>query len=111
MQMPSQRDPDLLAQSTANPDKRTRRIAICLSREERELLLRRAAARGMKLAPYLRAAGLGMRTHTCAYTELAREVLAIGHAVIQATPETGADRERLLFLVRPVLSRIGDHLP
>ncbi len=97
--------------SEATSPKRTIRIEIRLNGEERELLRRHAAAHGMKISQYVRAVGLGQRIQSRVYAELAREVLAIGQAVMQAAPMPGRERERLLSRIRPLLRRISSHLP
>ena len=99
------------ARSAEGPDRRVRQITVAASHQEYNLLKRRAAARGMGLGPYLRAAGLGLRTGTSEYAELAREVLAIGHAFIAASQEQSEEHERLLSFIRPVVKRITGHLP
>ena len=100
------------ARTAESPDRRVRRILVAASCKEYDLLKKHAAARGMGLGPYLRAAGLGQRTSTSVYAELAREVLAIGHAVIAASQQGRRDEgERLLLRIRPILKRITGHLP
>ncbi len=104
-------EPSDKSQSEATSPKRTIRIEIRLNDEERELLRRHAAARGMKVSQYVRAAGLGQHIQSRVYAELAREVLAIGQAVMQAAPKRGGERELLLSRIRPILRRISSHLP
>ncbi len=99
------------ARSAEGPDRRVRQITVAASHQEYDTLKKKAAARGKRLGPYLRAAGLEQRTGLSPYAELAREVLAIGHAVMAASQEQSEEHERLLSFIRPVVNRITGHLP
>ena len=104
-------DPAGHGQSEPTPVKRKIRIEVRVAAEEHQELRRRAAVRGMNTGQYIRAAGLGQPAYSSAFAELAREAIAIGHAVMQEVPERGGERERLLDMIRPVLRRINSHLP
>lgn len=104
-------EPAANGQSESARPKRTHKIRVYVTAEEHQELRRRAEVRGMKTAHYVRAAGLGQRACSRDYAELAREALAMGHAVMEVMPEQGGERERMLALIRPVLRRIMAHLP
>lgn len=104
-------DPKRQEELATNPNRRVRRIVVWASCQEYDLLKKHAAARGKGLGPYLRALGLRQQASMSVYIELARKMLAIGHAIIEVLPDRTEERERLLARVRPLLRQISAHLP
>lgn len=104
-------DSDRQEEAATNPNRRIRRAVVWLSDREIDLLKKNAAARGKGLGPYLRAEGLRQHANNSVYIELAREMLAVAHAIMEATSDCCGERERMLSRIRPVLKRISAHLP
>ena len=90
--------------------RRTKVIKVHLNEEEWTKIKNSAEATGMRLAPYLRAAGLGQRLKSRAYEELAREILAIGHIIMTPAYDPKDQAKFLESELRPILSRIRNHI-